>query len=61
MEILLQLIRTGEIDLNELYGIKPEDTDQAKEAAGPETRAAKTEDKPKDAGNGSASGEGGKA
>ncbi len=57
VDILLHLIRTNEINLNELYGIKPEDAAQAQEAEKTESGADKAADKPKE----EASGEGGKA
>ena len=58
---LAELVRTNEIDLNELYGIKKENAAQASEEAKPESNADQAADKPKEASAGSASGEGGKA
>ena len=63
VDILLNLIRTNVIDLNELYGIKPEDTAQATETAKAETGAEKAAEAPQETGNATApvSGEGGKS
>jgi energy-coupling factor transport system substrate-specific component len=62
VDILLNLIKTNVIDLNELYGIKPEDSQQAIEAAKPaESGTEKAADGSGTTADASASGEGGKS
>ncbi len=62
VDILLNLIRTNVIDLNELYGIKPEDTAQAEESGKTmEAGAEKTTETPENTGSVPATGEGGKS
>jgi energy-coupling factor transport system substrate-specific component len=62
VDILMNLIKTNVIDLNELYGIKPEDSQQAIEAAKPaESGTEKAADGSGTTADASASGEGGKS